>query len=167
VVLLLLALVWIAVLAPPFLRRSVESRKSDSINDFRRHLGVLQRTGPKLITPAHRRATTGGRPMSIVQTQVASAVPVRRESAHSRALRRRRDVLSVLFVSTVATVALGMVPHLHVALAVGGFLAVCLAAYVGLLIRLRNNAAEREMKLTFLPGAAVEGTVLLRRSATN
>jgi uncharacterized membrane protein YraQ (UPF0718 family) len=77
-------------------------------------------------------------------------------------------VLSALFFSTLGFLALGAVPHLHVLLALGAFLAVCLAGYVGMLIRLRNNAAEREMKLTFLPGAAtVEGTVLLRRSATN
>ena len=40
------------------------------------------------------------------------------------------------------------------------------AVYVGVLIRMRNVAAEREMKVRFLPGAgpAVE-PLLLRRSA--
>ncbi len=37
--------------------------------------------------------------------------------------------------------------------------------YVSLLIRLRNLAAEREMKLRFLPGAPTEPALLLRRSA--
>jgi len=43
---------------------------------------------------------------------------------------------------------------------------IALMAYVLLLVRLRNVAAEREMKLRFLPRtAAPEPALLLRRSA--
>jgi hypothetical protein len=43
---------------------------------------------------------------------------------------------------------------------------VVFALYVGLLIRMRNAAAEREMKVRFLPGAGASvEPLLLRRSA--
>src|SRR5437588_10387809 len=46
VVLLILALVWAAVLVPPWLRNRADARPADSITAFRHRLNVLERTGP-------------------------------------------------------------------------------------------------------------------------
>lgn len=174
----LLAVVWIAVLAPPLLRKGAETRKADSIGDFRRSLVVLQRTGPSVIPPAntrvdHRRPaqspsyaapafapTYGGMPAS-ARVGRAAATP------RARAVRRRRrNVLMTLALTTVVLFAVGAVPGMHVLLALAAVSIVMLGAYVALLVRIRNAAAEREMKLSFLPGAAAyAGAPMLRRSA--
>ncbi len=60
-VILALAVLWIAVLLPSFLRNRSEGRVTDSVGDFHRHLGVLRRTGPTpLVAPAHRLRPNGG-----------------------------------------------------------------------------------------------------------
>lgn len=173
-VLSLLAVVWLAVLAPPLLRRGVETRRSDSVGDFRRHLGVLQRTGPSVIAPAHTR-------MARQVPPYAPGLPVtRRANATARAsrsqtLRRRRNVLLGLLAASVFFLALGAMPGLHMVLAVAGVSVLMLLGYVAMLVRMRNVAAERDMKLTFLPGTvsmgpavpAVDPGLFLRRSATN
>ena len=171
----LLAVIWIAVLAPPLLRRGAESRKSNSVGDFHRHLGVLQRTGPVVIAPAHTRvdrapvAYAGGGfdpppPRVVRSLRAVAAAETRR-----RMLRRRRNVLVGLGVVTFTLVAVGAVPGLHLIWAVAAVAAVLLGAYMALLVRLRNLAAEREMKLRFLPApppvSAYERTALLSQSA--
>ena len=174
----LLAVVWIAVLAPPLLRKGAETRKADSIGDFRRSLVVLQRTGPSVIAPANTRVDRnfGPPPPAYGGPAPAYAGPARavaraprpsRETTLS-ARRRRRNVLATLTLTTVLLVAIGAVPGMHVLLAVAAVSAVLLAGYVALLVRLRNAAAEREMKLSFLPGPAAYAAPappLLRRSA--
>ena len=166
----LLAVVWIAVLAPPLLRKGAETRKADSIGDFRRQLVVLQRTGPSVIAPANTRAD---RAFGSATPAYATAAPVARVARPVRettrsARRRRRNVLTGLTLTTLLLVVIGAVPGMHVMLALAAVSALLLGAYVALLVRLRNAAAEREMKLSFLPGPAVyggSGAPLLRRSA--
>ncbi len=53
-ILLLLALLWIAVLAPGVIRKRAERRSATSIDSFHRELHLLERTGPKITPPAHR-----------------------------------------------------------------------------------------------------------------
>ena len=157
----LLAVIWIAVLAPPLLRRGAESRRADSVGDFRRHLGVLQRTGPSLIAPAHTRIDPRD-PRWARRPGTARNVAM----ARSRTLRRRRNVLIGLSMTTFFFLVVGAIPGMHVLLAAGAAFGVMLVAYIGLLVHMRNQAAEREMKLTFLPGPpAYEAAALLRRSA--
>lgn len=178
-VLALLAVIWVAVLAPPLLRRGAESRRSDSVRDFRRHLGVLQRAAPGMIAPAHTRR--GGSHYAPALHGYAFAPPrapgrsgparPRVNLGRSRTLRRRRNVLGVLAGATVLLLVLGVIPSLHVMLAGAAVFAVLLMAYVAMLVRIRNLAAERDMKLTFLPNAAApagraDSGLLLRRSAT-
>ena len=173
-VLSLLAVVWLAVLAPPLLRRGVETRRSDSVGDFRRHLGVLQRTGPSVIAPAHTRMARQVPPYAPGLPVVRRATRVARAN-RSQTLRRRRNVLLGLLATTVIFLAVGAMPGLHIVLAVALLSVLTLAGYVAMLIRMRNVAAERDMKLTFLPGAASMGPVLpavdpglfLRRSASS
>jgi hypothetical protein len=62
---------------------------------------------------------------------------------------------------------LGALPQLRVLWAVNVVLDVLFVAYVGALLYMRNLAAEREMKVRFLPSASVpEPALLYRRSAT-
>lgn len=174
----LLAVVWIAVLAPPLLRKGAETRKADSIGDFRRQLVVLQRTGPTVIAPANTRvdhrfgapapAYTGPAPTYAAPAGAVPRVPRRTRETTLNARRRRRNVLVTLTLTTLLLVILGVVPGMHLLLAVAAVSAVLLAGYVALLVRMRNAAAEREMKLSFLPGPAAyaaPGAPLLRRSA--
>jgi hypothetical protein len=182
VVLGLLAVVWIAVLAPPLLRKGAETRKADSIGDFRRQLVVLQRTGPTVIAPANTRVdhrfgapaaaytgpTPAPAPVYAAPVGAVARVPRRSREITLSARRRRRNVLLTLTLTTLLLVVLGALPGMHLLLAVAAVSAVLLAAYVALLVRLRNAAAEREMKLSFLPGPAAyaaPGAPLLRRSA--
>jgi hypothetical protein len=148
VVLVVLAIVWAAVLIPPWLRNRAEGRPGDSIGAFHRQLTTLERTGP----PEPKA------PPASVATRV--------RPARSRVQKRRRDVMVVLAGAMVATLALSLVPGLGVLLIVHLFIDVLFVAYVAMLIRLRSAAAEREMKLRFLPGAQqpVEPALALRRS---
>jgi hypothetical protein len=78
---------------------------------------------------------------------------VRRPDPYFRpeACKRRRDVVVSLLFVVVSTGLAGAIPSARPLLAVTGVGAVALAAYVVLLVRLRNRAREREMKLRYLP----------------
>ena len=69
----------------------------------------------------------------------------------SGACKRRRDVLMVLVTIVGTTGLLGMVPPLRMALTLTAVSFLALVAYVGLLVYLRNLAAERQAKLRYLP----------------
>jgi hypothetical protein len=137
VVLVVLAVVWAVVLIPPWLRSRAEGRPADSIGAFHRQLSTLERTGPD-----------GGPAPASLQ-------------------KRRRDVMVVLGAAMLGTLALSFVPGLGALVVLHILLDVLFAVYVALLIRLRGIAAEREMKLRFLPGShqQVEPALALRRSA--
>jgi hypothetical protein len=175
-VLLVLAGIWAAVLIPPAVRARAEGRPGDSIHNFKRQLTVLRRTGPQRaslnggsrvasgdhwyrshassasLAPVHgpvRSARTV--PMTAHRAPVRGARPTAAVSAaRSRTIRRRRDILTALLVAVFATLALGLL--------LGGILLVAhviadvlLVAYVALLVHQRNVAAERDMKVRFLP----------------
>ena len=56
---------------------------------------------------------------------------------------------------------------MHVLLGVTAFVGVVLVAYVGLLVRLRNQALEREVKLRYLPRSTEQDSPLsVRRVAS-
>ncbi len=61
--LILIAALWIVVLAPGFIRRRHERHSVGSIDHFHHQLHLLERTGPKLVAPAYRlqsvESTTG------------------------------------------------------------------------------------------------------------
>jgi hypothetical protein len=58
--------------------------------------------------------------------------------ARQETLRRRRQVLQVLLAALVASLALGALPPLHLMWVVSALSAVLLAAYVAVLVHLRN-----------------------------
>ncbi|MFN2502949.1 MAG: hypothetical protein ABR540_01725 [Acidimicrobiales bacterium] len=185
-VLLVLAGIWAAVLIPPAVRARAEGRPGDSIHNFKRQLSVLRRTGP------HRASVNGGRPaggdhwyrshvspptlapvhgpLRSSRTPVAATrAPVRGmrpptavSAARSRTIRRRRDVLTALLVACLATLALGLLFSMGIMMVAHIVSDVLLVAYVALLVHQRNVAAERDMKVRFLPQAQRFDPALLR-----
>mgnify|MGYP006952609392 CR=1 FL=1 len=182
-VLLVLAGIWAAVLIPPAVRARAEGRPGDSIHNFKRQLTVLRRTGPHTgrvaggdhwyrshtsqpaLTPVHG-------PLRSTRTSPAAAYrsPARAvrqvspaaSAARSRTIRRRRDVLSALLVAALATLALGLLFSMGIMLVAHVVADVLLVAYVALLVHQRNVAAERDMKVRFLPQAHRLDPALLR-----
>jgi hypothetical protein len=159
-VLLVLAIVWAIVLLPPALRARAEGRPADSILHFRTQLTTLQKTGPR----------RGRHSSALPSTSAAATLQAReiaRSSGPSRVQKRRRDILVGLMAAMGISLVLGAIPALRILLLVHVLADALFVGYVALLVRMRNVVAEREMKLSFLPGSAphVEPALLLRRTA--
>jgi hypothetical protein len=182
-VLLVLAGIWAAVLIPPALRSRAEGRPGDSIHNFKRQLTVLRRTSPHTgraaggdhwyrphavtvpLVPVHGPVrSTRGVPTATYRAPAPAAVrPASPTTAsRSRTIRRRRDVLTALVVAVLATLVLGLIPAFRLLLMVHVVADVLLVAYVALLVHQRNAAAERDMKVRFLPQAHRLDPALLR-----
>lgn len=169
-VLLILAIVWAAVLGPSLVRSRAERRSTDSIGAFHRHLRVLERAGPVTVDAANRLAEAGASPRQFRRAVSPRRSAARRPDPYFRpvACRRRRNVLAALLVLVAFTGVLGAIPVLHPALFVTIATAVLLLGYMGLLVRLRNLALEREMKLRYLPQAGEPASsVVIRRVAAH
>jgi hypothetical protein len=179
VVFLILAAVWAAILAPSLVRRGLERRRENSIGDFRRHLRVLQRTGPIDVRPAfrlhHGGARQGGAPGGSTEPPFRLPPPVAsrhglvlvRPGDDTRSLapkttrvdpffrpgacKRRRDVVCSLMVVILGTGLLGAIPTLRPALAVTAATFMVTVAYLVTLVRMRARAVERARKLRYLP----------------
>ena len=172
-VLVILAAIWAAVLLPPYLQNRRETRPGDSIATFRTQLSVLER------------ATPGGRSASLARLDVgryeppryvppaarrAAGRPAPSQAAMRRAevRRRRRDVFLTLLGAVGVTFLLavvlgGSVWMLHLVVDVA-FL-----AYVGMLVSLQQQAAEKDEKVRYLAPTqrrAPEPQLLLRRSGS-
>ncbi len=171
-VLLVLAVVW-GVLLVSWLRSRTEGNFVDSVGTFRRHLSVLERATPVSVAPANqlRSGQMGGRAPSYSRP-VPRAGTVRRTGSggyaprtavgglhppspavrrRRQAQRRRRDVFFALLAGVIGTFPVALVPGLSVMWGVQVVFDLLFVAYVALLIRMRNLAAERELKLTFMP----------------
>jgi hypothetical protein len=72
-VLVLVAILWIAVLVPGVISKLHERRSAGSIGRFHQRLDLLERTGPKLVKPAYR--LTGSRTASIASPVVVPVAP--------------------------------------------------------------------------------------------
>ena len=159
-VLLLLALIWGALLVS-WLRSRTATTFSDSVGTFRRHLNVLERTTPVSVRPANRLyeprarqigSTYAARPAGpgrITRPMAGNAAALRRRQAQ----KRRRDVFFALLAGAVGALALALVPGLGIMWSVQVLFDILLGSYCAILIRLRNMAAEREMKLRYMPSA--------------
>ncbi len=74
-VLLLLVVLWVAVLAPGFVKRRRERRSTTSIDSFHHQLHLLERTGPKIVSPAFRLETAGASAATVAAHPTNSRVP--------------------------------------------------------------------------------------------
>ncbi len=177
-VLLILAGIWAAVLIPPILRARAESSPADSIVDFRRQLRVLQRARPlgepgvplaepvaaQSVGPRPRASAAMRQPVSRYGPTRAGRPGAPRVST----ARRRRDVMFALLMAVGTTFVLATVLSVTALWVVHLVADGLLVGYVALLVRMRNLAAEREMKLRFLPPPPrpqPQPALLLRRSA--
>ena len=158
-VLLILAVIWAAVLLPPYLQNRSESRPADSISSFQRQLSVLERRSV-VVNPALQRSVAPNH-------SYAGSIALSPRVARSEAKKRRRDVLFTLAgaagVTLLMAVALGgPVWGLHLACDL------LLGAYVVLLAQAQQRAVERDTKVRYLPNRSVnpEPALLLRRSGS-
>ena len=167
VALIVLAALWAAFLLPPILRARAENRPSGSISDFRRQLRTLARTSPAGSLPVG--VTPMRRPIGQPAGPLLGVAKPSGLARSRRAVKRRREVFVGLLVAMGASLVLGMHPALRAAWALHVALDVLFVAYVGMLVYLRNLAAERDMKVRFLPTAASsspEPALLYRRSGS-
>jgi hypothetical protein len=157
-VLIILVLIWAAVLLPPYLQNRSESRPADSISSFQKQLSVLER----------RSNTIGGGSHSVSRITSAASYNAARMS-RSDARKRRRDVLFTLAAAAAITLPLAFM--------LGGSVwmlqllcDVLLAGYVVLLAQTTQRAAERDLKVRYLPTnrqtRTAEPALLLRRSGS-
>ena len=163
-VLVILALIWAAVLLPPYLQNRRETRPGDSIATFRSQLSVLERTTPggrsslarldvgryepPRYHPRSNVAQLAGRSHQ-ARRPAPSQVALRRAEAR----RRRRDVFVTLLgavgVSFLLALAFGgPIWMLHLAIDVA-FL-----AYVALLVSIQQQSVEHEQKVRYMPPTA-------------
>jgi hypothetical protein len=168
VVLLILAVVWAAVLVPPWLRNRADARPADSISAFRHRLSVLERTGPigarRMPMISSRPEVRGFVPMAARGTAGRTALAT--VPARARTQRRRRDIFVGMLAAMGTSLVLGFIPALRILWVVHVLVDMMFVTYVALLVHMRNQAAERDMKVRFLPARAPEpATLLLRRSA--
>lgn len=188
-VLLLLALIWGALLVS-WLRSRSATTFTDSVGSFRQHLSVLERTTPTTVRPANRLGDPVSRysPASSRSAAFTTGTGSRRTrpvAGNTAALRRRqaqkrrRDVFFTLLAGAVGFFALALLSGLSVLWPVQVLFDVMLGTYVAILVHLRNQAAEREMKLRYMSasrpavrrrrtydfGAAGYGDLELRRAA--
>ncbi len=164
--LLVLAVVWGVVLVS-WLRSRAQTSFGDPVGTFRRHLTVLERTAPSVfpaanrLRPARQSQAGGAIPpyRGAIPGQGYARRPVRPSSAmstsaasyrRSQSRKRRRDVLFALVVSVIGSIILAAATGMRVMIYVQVISDLLFVGYIALLVRMRNLAAERELKLTYL-----------------
>ena len=167
-VLVILAVIWAAVLVPPYLQNRSDSRPADSISTFRNQLNVLERRSGNSV-PSH---------LAPQRLPHSTAIRIdRTRSARAEVRKRRRDILVTLLAAAGLTLVIGLVmtPVLVLHLLIDALL----GGYVALLVRQRRLAEERSAKVRYLSTApttrrasepayrapAPEPALALRRSA--
>lgn len=159
-VLVILGVIWAAVLLPPYLQNRREHRPGDSIASFRHQLSVLERATPegRARSVARIDSHRDWAPAPVAQPQASysprtgynrpaprSAMAVRRSDVR----RRRRDVFLTLLGAVGVTFLL--------AIAMGGVVwmlqlatDVAFLGFVGMLVKLQQEAVEKDLKVRFL-----------------
>jgi membrane protein implicated in regulation of membrane protease activity len=156
-VLFILAVIWAAVLLPPYLQNRSESRPADSISSFQRQLSVLERRAV-VVNPSLQRSTSG-------RSFNAENAAIR--LSRSEAKKRRRDV----FFTLAGAAGITFLMAVMLGGPVWGLNLICdllLAAYVAMLVQTQQRATERDSKVRYLPSrsARPEPALLLRRSGS-
>jgi hypothetical protein len=176
-VLPILALIWAAVLLPPFLQSRSESRPADSISTFRSQLNVLERRTTGM--SGGYGAPTGGTVRPVSPSATFTGVPRgtvdRARLARLEQKKRRRDILVTLLAAAGITLVITLVfsPVLYLHLAID----LLLVGYVALLVRHKKLAEERALKVRAMapararrqgaPGRQAQSQLALRPAAVN
>lgn len=144
IVIILLALCWVIVLVPSFVKPRFESSPLASIGEFERSMGILAST-------RHGRQHVPGRwvmvPKGMRATEEGSALRSRRQ----RVVQRRRRAFVRLLAAALATLVLGLIPGLRALLMAHVVLDVALGLYVLQLRRWRTAELERARVVRALP----------------
>ena len=161
-VLFILAVIWAAVLLPPYLQNRSESRPADSISSFQRQLSVLERRSV-MVNPSLQRPMSNVRSIGTSMSTSSAAWRLSRTEAK----KRRRDVLFTLAGAAGVTFLMALL----LGGPVWGLQLVCdvlLGAYVVLLAQAQQRSVERDVKVRYLPNRAAppEPAFLLRRSGS-
>lgn len=153
-ILVVLALVWVLALTPTLLRKLAERESTYSVAKFHRSLGVMRQAYPGMAAAA----------------QQGGVVPLRAQFPPARSsgpsAKRRRQVLTILTGTVVATLIIGLLPAMRVAWDVSLIGLALTAGYVALLIHFRRVAVERSEKVVFIrnePSQAAAGRHGLER----
>jgi hypothetical protein len=172
VVLLILAVVWAVFLIPQVARFGAEKTRADSIGVFRTQLSVLERATPAPWGRSAGRPGAGVLGQEVLAPPVGSAFGPAAPATTTKAsvVKRRRDIVLVLLAGMGGTLLLGILPPLRFLLGVHLALDLVFVAYLGLLARARTIAAERDIKVRYLPerasGLGIEPALMLQRSGT-
>lgn len=141
----LLVVLWGVVIVPTLLRHRQSPRSSS--DKFREHLAALNARS-QVRASARRRAGTGGR--WIMGPPVSHSGRPRRTGASTRpaasayrgprnAVDKRRNVFFWLLGGSVASLVLGLMPHLGFLIGIGLVLIVALAGDVVYLVRIKRR----------------------------
>lgn len=181
--------IWGVFLGVTLVRKRAEYRADSSIGAFQRQLLVLRRnslaadrlqdlqtrslddqvsgTGApfrsrQIDGPVTNRAGVGGVPGGFARgdgDRESRQDPFFRPGA----CERRRDVLLILLSAFVSTGLISIIPAARMALVLTAISGVALLLYVVMLVRLRAQASEREMKLRYMPARASSPVFVDRR----
>lgn len=170
-VLLILAVLWAAFFVWPLLQSRASGRRVDSVGDFTSRLRVIGRTnGHTFRRPVPPTVLEPGPGLELTPVQsLAAAVRGRAGTPRQAtpAQRRRRDVLTVLGVLCVGSLALVLLVGGMILVAVHLLADALLATYLVLLARIRLAAQERRVKVRYLPEPTPAPALVLRRSASS
>jgi hypothetical protein len=178
----ILIAIWGVFLGVMWVRRRAEFRSDSSIGAFQRQLSVLRRNSERIYgvapptensyddyaEPRYRpQPARFDAPRSFGQSPTSPATGLVQKDPYFRreARERRRDVMFILVSACIGTGLIAIIPAARVALFVTAALAVVLAAYVVLLVRLRAQAMERQMKLRYMPQHEAQPAYVDRRVA--
>jgi hypothetical protein len=145
-IVVILAVMWIAVLVPPLLRSRTDGRPSSSIAGFRRQLSTLQSSAPSRPYSA--------RPATAYRAPVAGVRPARVSQQREMLKRRRQNILLGLVAVVVASGFIGFAKGIPLAKTISLVATLLLAGYVYLLVQIRKNAHARALRYEWSSRAA-------------
>jgi len=177
ILLVLLAIVWVVVLAPSALRRYRERQRGGSIDHFHHQLQLLEHAGPKVATrPATE--SSASRPHLVLLRPVddgqradiddvdgthyarvgviaSPQPPVSPAQTHAglasyrrhQARQRCTAVLRVLTIVAIATGILGALPSLHLAWVFTAVTGLAALGLVGLIAHARDVEEQRQRRV--------------------
>ena len=163
-VLVLLAVVWIVVLAPDVARLLRPRRRAtSSVDQFRQQLDSLGRSAPAAaqISQGHARKRVGD--LQRRWTSPSTSMP----ATPAQAATRRRDIGTLLVLCTLVTLAGALVTGSRWALAACALLLVASLAFVMLVVRRRRAAPTAEVHYLPLRDPATASTVRMIRRRAN
>jgi hypothetical protein len=162
-IVLVLAVMWTAVLAPPLLRSRADGRPSSSVSSFRRQLSSLQRANPPMAPRVGARPVTrtgvgtyridsGYRSTTMVRPRPALAYD-RRAMQRAAQRRRRQHVLVVLAGVVLGTGLVGFGMHVRSAMYANVIADLVLGGYLYLLVQIRRAEEEKAMRRMWVDAA--------------